>query len=116
MARQVNFFALLGDGEGDDDVSALLERVAALKAEPPPAEKKKKKEKQQQQQQQQEQHVKKEESDWGLDDADLTKAKPLVLPDYGDCFQTMGSFSFLFLYSLGSCYLAVICVWLVVNW
>jgi hypothetical protein len=94
MARQVNFFALLGDGEGDEDVSALLERVAAVKAETPPAEKKKKKEKQQQQ----EQPVKKEESEWGIDDADLTKAKPLVLPDYGDWFQSMGSFSFLFFY------------------
>lgn len=93
MARQENFFALLGDGEGDDDLSAIVERVAAVKAEPPAAEKKKK-----EKQQQQVQPVKKEESEWGLDDADLTKAKPIVLPDYGDCFQSIGSFSCLFFY------------------
>ncbi|KAG7946495.1 hypothetical protein I3843_14G042100 [Carya illinoinensis] len=78
MARLENVFALLGDGDGDDDVSALLERVAAVKAEPPPPEKKKK----DKQQQHQKQPVEKEESDWGLDDAVSMKAKPIVLPDY----------------------------------
>lgn len=90
MARVENVFALLGDGDGDDDVSALLERVAAVRAEPPPLEKKKK----DKQQQHQKQPVEKEESDWGLDDAVSMKAKPIVLPDYGDCLQSIFFCSF----------------------
>lgn len=104
MARLENVFALLGDGDGDDDVSALLERVAAVKAEPPPPEKKKKKDKQQQHQKQ---PVEKEESDWGLDDAVSMKAKPIVLPDYGDCLQSICFVHFILLFV--SCY--VVCHW-----
>lgn len=85
MARQDNFFALLGDGD-DDDVSTLVERVAAMKVEPP-AEEKKKKEKQQQRQQKQPEE--KEESEWGPEDTGSMKAKPLVLPDHGDSSESM---------------------------
>ena len=114
MARQENFFALLGDG--DDDVSTLIERVTiAVKADPQvEAEKKKKKNKKEMKNEKDKPVVKKEDSEWGIhNDAVSMRAKPIVLPDYGDCFFLLFIvlvFDFGFFFWLGFLIFLCVCV------